>query len=170
MTYRWPRMIRICRLATSDITACVFRFGDKYSSASHHPTLAFMSELNNLQRSPTGGPIATQSDGDRTRMAKACSACSRQKLRCDGAQPCARCRTAGSEQRCIYLPSMRGKIKRRRVNSSKSVIGDEQVSGSATTIVPELEIEAFRRPGDSARGPSVPVFRTANSALWDTGE
>lgn len=48
------------------------------------------------------------------RIAKACSACSRQKLRCDGSHPCSRCQTMGSAGECVYLPSMRGKIKRKR--------------------------------------------------------
>lgn len=55
----------------------------------------------------------TKDESTTIRIAKACSACSRQKLRCDGANPCARCQSIGGVE-CVYLPSMRGKIKRKR--------------------------------------------------------
>lgn len=69
-------------------------------------------------RSDTHSPtsqVGPPAEASRPRIAKACSACSRQKLRCDGAQPCTRCVTLGTGDQCVYLPSMRGKIKRRKV-------------------------------------------------------
>lgn len=75
-------------------------------------------------------------DQNRIRIAKACSACSRQKLRCDGSQPCTRCRSLGSPELCVYLPSMRGKIKRKRVKSNtdtSEVLGSHHRSPTSTT-------------------------------------
>lgn len=67
-------------------------------------------------QSPSAGIIAENAQLDRKGLAKACSACSRQKVRCDGAQPCARCSSVGLTDQCIYLPSMRGRTKRRKRN------------------------------------------------------
>jgi hypothetical protein len=54
------------------------------------------------------------------RAVKACSSCNRQKVRCGGGQPCARCIAIGHGDRCEYLPSMRGKMRKRKARPGES--------------------------------------------------
>lgn len=42
------------------------------------------------------------------RVARACSHCAKQRLRCDGQDPCARCRSKGTQ--CVYLPRVRRRV------------------------------------------------------------
>ena len=70
---------------------------------------------------PSTSPIATStttsghtpSRRGKVRISRACTACSKVKLRCDGGQPCGRCASLQSES-CTYLPSMRGKTRRKK--------------------------------------------------------
>jgi hypothetical protein len=128
----WPVQCRYSRLSMS-----------LYHSPIVHHTLMRIPETEQ-QQSPIADPIAGSADADRGRLAKACSACSRQKVRCDGAQPCTRCCSVGLTDQCIYLPSMRGKIKRRKTKPSK-----------------DASCEPSHRMQTTQAG-------TNNSALWDT--
>lgn len=49
----------------------------------------------------------TCSDGP-GRVARACSQCAKQRLRCDGQDPCARCESKGAQ--CVYLPRARRRV------------------------------------------------------------
>lgn len=54
-------------------------------------------------------------DPPRSRTSRACSSCNRQKLRCDGGKPCTRCINHAISERCEYLPSLRGKTRKRKI-------------------------------------------------------
>ena len=50
----------------------------------------------------------------KVRASRACSSCNKQKLRCDGSHPCTRCIHHNKRDECEYLPSMRGKTRKRK--------------------------------------------------------
>lgn len=60
----------------------------------------------------------------RQRAARACSNCSRSKLKCDGATPCSRCISSELNEPCEYLPSRRGKTRKRAERA-----GDDRMPG-----------------------------------------
>ena len=64
---------------------------------------------HNAENSPN-----SSSKQQKSRTARACSSCNRQKLRCSGDKPCARCVSLKIEDDCEYLPSLRGKTRKRR--------------------------------------------------------
>lgn len=105
------------------------------------------------------GPVPTP------RTTKACSACSRQKLRCDGSKPCVRCRDLGVENECEFLPSMRGKTRKRRtrpVEISGGQAPSPDVHGAPATTAPTQD--GHRRMWE--RSKSFTTAGTSNSRLW----
>lgn len=71
------------------------------------------------------------------RASRACSSCNRQKLRCDGQNPCGRCIGLGQAKVCEYLPSLRGKTRKKK-GAVSAVAGGVPVPaagavGTATT-------------------------------------
>lgn len=56
---------------------------------------------------------------NKPRTARACSSCNKQKLRCDGGRPCSRCVGLGMQGDCEYLPSLRGKTRKRKADRDK---------------------------------------------------
>lgn len=76
--------------------------------------------------SPNNG-IHTAQDGvdnNKPRTARACSSCNKQKLRCDGKKPCSRCAGLGVQETCEYLPSLRGKTRKRKADKDKERVPD----------------------------------------------
>jgi hypothetical protein len=71
--------------------------------------------------SPNVGSHTTQdgADSNKPRTARACSSCNKQKLRCDGGKPCSRCAGLGIQASCEYLPSLRGKTRKRKADRDK---------------------------------------------------
>ncbi|KAL1408026.1 hypothetical protein Q8F55_004823 [Vanrija albida] len=72
--------------------------------------------------SPTASPVAPGTATipplpavkPKLRASRACSSCNRQKLRCDGQNPCGRCIGLGQAKVCEYLPSLRGKTRKKK--------------------------------------------------------
>lgn len=70
-------------------------------------------------------PSSTK-DRTKDRAVRACSSCSRQKLKCDGDKPCSRCVVQNITSECSYLPSMRGKMRGKRQQQEWSTSSDAQ--------------------------------------------
>lgn len=71
------------------------------------------------------GRSTDNGDKEKPRTARACSSCNKQKLRCDGGRPCSRCSGLGIQSSCEYLPSLRGKTRKRKADRDKEQAGDE---------------------------------------------
>jgi hypothetical protein len=76
-------------------------------------------------------PGQSQENGEKEkpRTARACSSCNKQKLRCDGGRPCSRCSGLGIQASCEYLPSLRGKTRKRKADRDKEQAGDAILNG-----------------------------------------
>jgi len=72
---------------------------------------------------------ASHHEKEKPRTARACSSCNKQKLRCDGGRPCSRCSGLGIQASCEYLPSLRGKTRKRKADRDKEQAGDAILSG-----------------------------------------
>ena len=85
-------------------------------STAHEPLPRFPSaEHDTSDFTAEAGP----SKSGRPRIAKACRPCGQQKLRCDGATPCSRCVSLECTDTCVYLPSLRGKTRKKRVDRER---------------------------------------------------
>ncbi|WOO78104.1 Xylanolytic transcriptional activator xlnR [Vanrija pseudolonga] len=75
------------------------------------PTTTSPPALSTTTTTPTAAvPIVKP----KLRASRACSSCNRQKLRCDGQNPCGRCIGLGQAKVCEYLPSLRGKTRKKK--------------------------------------------------------
>ena len=79
--------------------------------------------------SPQAGRSADNGDKEKPRAARACSSCNKQKLRCDGGRPCSRCSGLGIQTSCEYLPSLRGKTRKRKADRDKEQAENEILNG-----------------------------------------
>jgi hypothetical protein len=90
----------------------------------------------------------------KVRASRACSSCNRQKLRCDGGKPCSRCVSLKTEDACEYLPSLRGKTRKRKDRSGGAKAGgddsDERKTRRRTTSPDDLR--DLRDRDDGVRG------------------
>jgi hypothetical protein len=90
----------------------------------------------------------------KVRASRACSSCNRQKLRCDGGKPCSRCVSLKTEDACEYLPSLRGKTRKRKDRSGGAKAGgddsDERKTRRRTTSPDSLR--DLRDRDDGVRG------------------
>jgi hypothetical protein len=75
------------------------------------------------------GRSADNGDKEKPRTARACSSCNKQKLRCDGGRPCSRCSGLGFQTSCEYLPSLRGKTRKRKADRDKEQAENEILNG-----------------------------------------
>lgn len=116
------------------------------ASSAHQTTLRPHPPPNALGASSTPTTTATGSGGAKPRTARACSACNRQKLRCDGAKPCARCVAANSADGCEYLPSMRGKTRKRKATATPAPRAPLRPAGP-------VPLSAPRRPSPARYSP-----------------
>jgi len=108
--------------------------------------------------SPThAGRSADNGDKEKPRTARACSSCNRQKLRCDGARPCSRCAGLGIQTSCEYLPSLRGKTRKRKADRDKEQAGNEILNGKRN---PGENFELWQK--ENALATTV----ARNSTLW----
>lgn len=110
-------------------------------------------------------PISNQASTPRLplpRITKACSACSRQKLRCDGSKPCTRCVNSGLGDDCQFLPSMRGKTRKRRKTMGKAT--EEPSPGSDMHPSDSIQNDAHRRMWERSNG--LTALGASNSTLW----
>ncbi len=128
---------------------------------------------------PASPPSSSHHDPrvPRPRTARACSACNRIKLKCDGGLPCNRCVLVGEPLQCEYLPSLRGKTRKRKGQPTShsspprrtEESSDSQATGpmlspdsNAIDSAPARDFENWRKDGELKRtGP-------LNSALWKT--
>ena len=122
----------------------------------------------NADSSPNGS-----SKRPKARTARACSSCNRQKLRCSGDIPCARCVSLKISDTCEYLPSLRGKTrkrrdrddgsKRRREDGDSSMSPDGRPPGGPHQLLPhemDNNMAMWKRDASlSHHGPQI-------SALW----
>jgi len=94
---------------------------------------------------------------EKPRTARACSSCNKQKLRCDGGRPCSRCAGLGSQNSCEYLPSLRGKTRKRKAERDKEQAGNEILN-------------AKRNPGENfelwQKENALATTVARNSTLW----
>lgn len=103
------------------------------------------------------------------RTARACSSCNKQKLRCDGGRPCSRCVGLGMDGTCEYLPSLRGKTRKRKADRDKSQ-RDQVGGGGGGGVFHGEDGEAKKQKGgyfdmwtkENALATTVP----RNSTLW----
>ncbi|WRT67273.1 uncharacterized protein IL334_004240 [Kwoniella shivajii] len=72
------------------------------------PSRWFDAKINSSTDTVNGNDTPT------IRTARACSSCSQQKLKCNGAKPCLRCINNGFPDSCMYLPSLRGRMRGKR--------------------------------------------------------
>lgn len=105
---------------------------------SQYPPLNHMANLNNESNlsilHPCSPAVASTSTSTpdlpqqtKLRASRACASCNRQKLRCDGSNPCSRC--VSSQNPCEYLPSLRGKTRKRKKlgdNDAKDGAGQDE--------------------------------------------
>jgi hypothetical protein len=93
------------------------------------------------------GKLATRRKSSNGRP-QACDPCRRQKLACDHAQPCLRCRKTKRDAQCAYSPPARAPTKERRpVSSSVST----STSGTTGLHVVGFESPASTKPNRSHR-------------------
>lgn len=86
-------------------------------SPSQHAGPSRSPQSTSIASAHAVSPVAPpQSETDKPRTARACSSCNKQKLRCDGGRPCSRCAGLGTQTRCEYLPSLRGKTRKRKAD------------------------------------------------------
>ncbi|BEJ11400.1 hypothetical protein CspHIS471_0108220 [Cutaneotrichosporon sp. HIS471] len=64
-----------------------------------------------IEPNPNPGPIHAP---DASRVKRACTLCRQAKQKCDGREPCTRCAT--DDLTCAYVPSMRGKTRKRKAD------------------------------------------------------
>lgn len=108
---------------------------------------------------------STPPDADhrtKPRASRACSSCNRQKLRCDGAHPCSRCVTLNITTSCEYLPSLRGKTRKRRDKEGRDGGEKRHRENSAENSSREDPQLMMWKKDNSFHGPT-------NSALWGEG-
>ncbi|WWC69805.1 uncharacterized protein I206_103748 [Kwoniella pini CBS 10737] len=109
-----------------------------------------------------------------TRTLRACSSCSQQKLKCSGGKPCIRCVDLGFPDRCVYLPSLRGRMrgKRKPPESSETSEGISEAkkhgmlsSGDSFGMLPPERptLEYIRWKKNSTIGETAP----GNSLIWN---
>lgn len=102
----------------------------------------------------------------KSRASRACSSCNRQKLRCDGAQPCTRCINLRIPDSCEYLPSLRGKTRKRKEKPQDRASASE--ANSANKKRRRSPSPPVRRPAVRPGGPEQVYPHTMDSemALW----
>ena len=102
----------------------------------------------------------------RNRASRACASCSRQKLRCDGDQPCSRCVASKTENSCEYLPSLRGKTRKCKRKAGEGEDNDRtDRAGSEDDRQPRLDPRLVMWRRDN----SFPTYGPTNAALWGEG-
>jgi len=152
---------------------------DQYISANRYPSSYYIPPVA-LQPAPADTsqmhlPVASSSRLTETdpsvrpkaRASRACSSCNRQKLRCDGAQPCSRCLTLAIVGSCEYLPSLRGKTRRRKDQSRET----EDDGSKRNRIDSEEDVESQRQKEDPRltmwhKDNAYREFAPTNAALW----
>ena len=118
----------------------------------------------------TANAIAGPSKGGK--VSRACTSCNRQKLKCDGMKPCARCITI--RETCAYLPSMRGKIRKKRKIHTEE---DEPSEAGRNSEVSDgnglYGLQAAQGPLEDyqrwERNRMMPEYGPRNSWLWRGG-
>ena len=136
------------------------------------PYLSFSDSGASSSTPPRGNQNATDNaEGSKStpgkpaapRTARACSSCNRQKLRCDGQQPCQRCVSLKITELCEYLPSMRGKTRKRKKKDDEGSNSPSQPPGGPHQVFPhhmDSDMAMWKRDASlSHKGPK-------NSALW----
>lgn len=78
-----------------------------------------IARAQNANADEEGDPDDPNDPSRKPRTARACSSCNKQKLRCDGGRPCSRCTGLGMQNTCEYLPSLRGKTRKRKADRDK---------------------------------------------------
>ena len=94
------------------------------------------------------------------RTSRACSFCHRQKLRCDGAKPCLRCIKSKVSDGCEYLPSMRGKTRKRKQRPTDVESQRNDNSIGSTVIAPQPAYVS------STHGGPYPAILNSQMAYW----
>jgi len=128
---------------------------------------------NHFDPSPHQQPIASTSkttEADtlpKPRTSRACSSCNRQKLRCDGAHPCVRCVSLKIIDSCEYLPSLRGKTRKRK--SKVDGEDDEQPHRARSLDRAGREDQVDSRLSMWKRDNSFQEYGPTNTALWGQG-
>ena len=97
------------------------------------------------------------------RASRACTSCNRQKLKCDGGKPCCRCVQLKVKSSCVYLPSLRGKTRKRKPADEDDGAGSDGRPGGPTQMYPhkmDSDMAMWRRDASlNHTGPAI-------SALW----
>lgn len=120
-----------------------------------------MAEGRPTVASPAASPSSSSPNGVRTpttnvppskapRASRACASCNRQKLRCDGGRPCTRCTTSGLEESCEYLPSLRGKTRRKKTETERIAKRKERAAEESESERLGSSSRARGDPGSSA--------------------
>ena len=91
----------------------------------------------------------------RPRISKACAPCGRQKLKCEGGAPCARCVTLECAETCVYLPSLRGKTRKKRADREREATEKAAAAAAAALAADHEQAQPRAQCGSQADGSGV---------------
>lgn len=118
-----------------------------------------IAEHAEIDKSPTSSHEADLDHKPKSRASRACSSCNRQKLRCDGGKPCTRCTTNQISEGCEYLPSLRGKTRKRKIRPAEKAESPPRKAIKAESPPREVETPIKKRE-------ALPAIFGSQLAYW----
>lgn len=135
---------------------------DTHETSTHPPLSSVITEVEG-----PGSSLTTSASTGRAQ--RACSICSRAKIRCNGQMPCGKCIALGQPGGCVYLPSMRGKTRKRKADREREPSSIQSKTQESPDTLPDDAVSRSNpdREADFALWKwNAGISAPSTSALW----